>query len=236
VGEGNNSGDILETALILGKVGYTTYFQDAERILRCHLLPSQLRDISFVPDCSDGCEIGCSHHVAGRLRGAFGFPAPYGHEPVRSFELKFNLDIVGGVVGSLCEAYRSITKYDENGHHVNLLFDIDNQHISIDSQYTHPELRLLLKRSGLLNIRLPSWLNPKTINMNGYEGDLTNSKGYLSLSDLPVGEPISVKFDMPFEEIILEHRTRNIRTRLRGDKVVAMENFGVDLTFFPPLE
>ena len=236
VGEGNNSGDILETALLLGNSGYTSYFQDAERILRCHLLPSQLRDISFVPDCLDGCATGCSHHVAGRLKGAFGFPAPYGHEPVGSVDLKFNLDIVGGVVGSLCEAYRSITNYDGNSHRINLLFDINNQYISIDSQYTHPELRLLLKHPGLLNLRLPLWLNPETINVSGYEGSLINYEGYLHLSNLPVGELISVKFDMPTEEIMLEHRMRNIRTRIKGDQVASMENFGTDLTFFRPLE
>src|SRR5690606_38288313 len=46
-GEANNTGDILETALLLGKWGHTSYFHAAERILRAHLLPSQLRDISF---------------------------------------------------------------------------------------------------------------------------------------------------------------------------------------------
>ena len=57
-GEMNNTGDILETALVLGRWGYTDYFHDAERILRCHLLPSQLRDISWVPtpDNPDGLD------------------------------------------------------------------------------------------------------------------------------------------------------------------------------------
>ena len=41
-GEANNTGDILETALILGAMRDPKYFQDAERILRGHLLPSQL--------------------------------------------------------------------------------------------------------------------------------------------------------------------------------------------------
>ena len=50
MGEGNNTGDIVETALILGRHGYPGYFQDAERILRGHLLPSQLRDVRFIPE------------------------------------------------------------------------------------------------------------------------------------------------------------------------------------------
>jgi hypothetical protein len=33
------------------------------------------------------------------------------------------------------------------------------------------------------------------------------------------------------DAVVLEHRTRAIRARLRGDEVVAMENFGADLAF-----
>ena len=36
-GEANNTGDILETSLILGRWGHTEKYRDAERILRCHL-------------------------------------------------------------------------------------------------------------------------------------------------------------------------------------------------------
>ena len=51
-GESNNSGDILETALILGRWGHTKCYHDTERILRCHLLPSQVRDVSFIEEMS----------------------------------------------------------------------------------------------------------------------------------------------------------------------------------------
>ena len=49
-GEGNNTGDIVETNLILGRHGFSEFYQDAERILRGHLLPSQLRDTTFIPE------------------------------------------------------------------------------------------------------------------------------------------------------------------------------------------
>ena len=51
-GEANNTGDILETALILGRWGYPEAYDDAERILRGHLLPSQLRDVSWIQEPS----------------------------------------------------------------------------------------------------------------------------------------------------------------------------------------
>ena len=100
-GEGNSSADILETALILGRHGDASPNDGVERIVRAHLLPSQLRDVSWIPT-SAGADDGTTR-VADRLRGRWGFPAPYGHDPIGLERIKFNLDIVGGVVASLAE-------------------------------------------------------------------------------------------------------------------------------------
>ena len=103
-GEGNTSGDIVETALILarrGGSGAEEAAHDAHRIVLAHLLPSQLRDVSWIP-ASAGTDDG-TRNVADRLCGTWGFPAPYGHDPIGLEQIKFNLDIVGGVVASLAE-------------------------------------------------------------------------------------------------------------------------------------
>ena len=135
-GEGNNTGDVIETALILGRWGYTEYYHDAERILRCHLLPSQLRDTSFIVDPPNPKGEDGKRDVANRHLGAFGFPAPYGHEPLDVNMVSFNMDIVGGVVGALCEVYREVTRFDEAGHWVNLLFDHETDAVEVESPYT----------------------------------------------------------------------------------------------------
>jgi len=191
-GEVNSTGDLVETALILGRWGFTQYFEDAERILRCHLLPSQLRDTGFIadppnPDGADG-----KRNVAGRLRGAFGFPAPYGHQP---FELTgweavfFHLDIVGGAVGSLCEAYRDATRFDDAGHHVNLLFDYETDAIKVESFYTHGALTITLKKPGPLWVRLPSWVRPETVTIEGLTGTRRFAGFYPFVVQQPVGVP-----------------------------------------------
>ena len=82
-------------------------FQDAEHILRGHLLPSQLRDVSWIVDPANPERIDGLRDVANRHLGAFGFPAPYGHAPLDYEEIRFNMDIVGGATGSLCEAWRA---------------------------------------------------------------------------------------------------------------------------------
>ena len=78
-GEMNNVGDVIETALILGNYFGDTYFEDAERYLRSQLLPSQVRDLSFMDEVPGGDE-RCDLRT--RLLGLFGFNAVYGHLPL----------------------------------------------------------------------------------------------------------------------------------------------------------
>jgi len=58
--------------------------------------------------------------------------------------------------------------------------------------------------------------------------------GYLFFPDVKKGH-LSIYFPLAQQDIVLTNRARRIRTRLEGDRVQAMENFGADLTFFAPL-
>lgn len=234
-GECNNTGDILETALLLGKWGYTEGYADAELILRAHLLPAQLRDNSFITDPPNPNGEDGLRDIADRHLGAFGFPAPYGHAPVGQDWLSFNMDIVGGSVGSLCEAYREVLRSDETGHHVNLLFDGDTPELTVRSPYTHGALSITVHEPAPLWVRLPAWVPPSELCVAGFEPSLRASNGYLFIPQPPVDEELIFRFPLKERDLVLKHRTREIRVLLRGDEVAAMENFGADLTFFPPL-
>ena len=235
MGEMNTTGDIVETALILGSWGYTQYYEDAARILRCHILPSQLRDISFCEAGENPDDEDRLRDVPNRLCGAFGFPAPYGHTPLGVDGICFNLDVVGGTVGSLCATYESITGFDEVGHRVNLLFDHETDTIKVNSPYTHENLRVRLKRSAPLFVRIPSWVNTEELEVTGTDQVPVFNNGYAFFANPPVDCSIVIRFPLSEREITLKHRTRDIRVRLRGDAVDAMENFGAKLTFFDPL-
>ena len=239
MGEINSTGDLIETALILGRWGFTEYFEDAERMLRCHLLPSQLRDTGFIADSPNPDNIDGRRNVADRLRGGFGFPAPYGHEPLelKGFDaVLFHLDLVGGAVGSLCEVYRYATRFDESGHHVDLLFDHETDAIKVESIYTHDALTVTLKKPGPLWVRLPSWVSREEITMEGTTVTPRFVGDCLLLPDHPVGIPLDLRYDLALRNVVLKHRTRDIRVRFRGDAVEAMDNFGADLTFFDSLD
>ncbi len=238
-GEANNTGDILETALILGRWGHTEYYHDAERILRCHLLPAQLRDVSFVDDPPNPDSIDGLRDVVNRHLGAFGFPAPYGHESTGKGRrnLSFNMDIVGGTVNSLCEAYLEVIRPTGPGTSVNLLFDHETSVSKVQSPYTHNCLEITLKQPGPLQVRVPPWLTREEIGIGGTNTEPTCANGYLVFSSVAAGESVRLRFPLKDSQITLSERLHihPIRVTLRGDSVTGMDNFGANLTFFDPL-
>ena len=234
-GEVNNTGDILETALILGRWGFPGAYDDAERILRGHLLPSQLRDVSWIDSLPNPSGVDGRCNVATRHFGAFGFPAPYGHRHVEAQRISFNMDVVGGAVASLCEAYRDVTRHDAAGHWINMLFDHETGAIKVGSPYTGNGLAITLKEPGPVWVRVPAWAEPAGVDFEPLLRSPMRTGPYLFFAEFPVGQCVTFALDLPVREIVLRHRTREIRVRLRGDEVVAMENFGQDLCFFDPI-
>ncbi len=199
-----------------------------------------MRDISWIrdPDNPDGLDT--LRDVAQRVQGSWGFPAPYGHESLEqrdgeNLRIRFNTDIVGGTVGSLCEALREATRFDAAGHWVNLLFDHETPHVEVHSAYTHPGLSVRVKKPGPLFVRIPSWVDLQAMTVSGTSDTPRCSNGYLLFAQPPVNRAITLRYEMRTEQIVLHHRTRDICVRLRGDEVEAMENHGADLTFFESL-
>ena len=235
-GEVNNTGDILETALILGRHGYSEYDHDAERILRCHILPSQLRDTSFIQDPPNPNGEDGLRDVANRHLGAFGFPAPYGHVSVGTGRrnLSFNMDIVGGTVGSLCEAYRAVTEYASTGHRINLLFDHQTSAIQVQSPYTHKHLTIRLLKAGSLFVRIPPWVQRNEIEIEGTDEIPRWTDGHLFFANPPMEQTIAVKFPLKDQQLTLSESVHMhpIQVNLRGDAVASMDNFDAELTFF----
>ena len=150
--------------------------------------------------------------------------------------MRFNMDIVGGAVGTLCEVYRESVRSDQAGHWVNMFFDIETAEIALESPYAHSALSVRVKKPGPLFVRLPSWVDPGAVRVRGTDETPRLNNGYLFFAQPPVNRALVFDFDLAEQEMLLEHRTRQMRVRLRGDEVVAMDNFGADLTFFEALD
>jgi hypothetical protein len=235
-GESNNTGDVLETALILARHFGPSYYDDAELILRAHLLPSQLRDVSFIQDPPNPRGEDSLRDLAYRHLGAFGFPAPYGHQPPGVSWVSFNMDIVGGAVASLAEAWRSVTTSAADGLQVNLLFDSADPAVRIESPYTHAQvLRVTPSQTQPLTVRLPGWVDPAQCEVLSPVEGMTIPQNWLHFASVAAGACVEIRIPLLPRRLILHHQTRDIRLDLRGDEPAAMDNFGADLTFFDPL-
>ena len=237
-GEANNTGDIVEAALILGRSGHDEYYDDAERILRAHLLPSQLRDVSFIeePDNPEGLDR--LRNMADRHKGAWGFPAPYGHlsNGAGRGSICFNMDVVGGVTGSLCEARRHIVTRNTDGWSINLLFDYDSEAITVKSPYTHDRLCINLEDPSPVRIRIPHWAEKEAITVSPNAGEHHFDGSRLLLPACPAGMEIRIGIPLTESTLTLDrHHIQPIRARLKGDEVTAMDNHGADFTFFGPI-
>jgi len=235
-GELNNTGDMLETALILARRGYPSYYDDAEQMLRAHILPSQFRDTSFTGSPPEPDDSDARRDVADRALGMFGFCAPYAHRPIGIPEVAPSWDIVAGTTGSLCEAFVDAVRRDGDTTRVNLWFDHATADARVESNYSNGVLRVTPLRRGPLAVRIPQWLGAGDIEVEPAGIERRFAGGYLEFPNPTPNQAVTLHASLPTRELVLKHRTRDIRVRLRGAEVEAMDSFGTDFTDFDPLD
>ena len=63
-----------------------------------------------------------------------------------------------------------------------------------------------------------------------------SANDYMVISNPGVNRWITFDFQPPEFDMTLTWRTTETRGRFRGDQVIAMVNFGTDLTFFDPID
>lgn len=236
-GEINDSCDLLEVCLELGKAGYSEYFTMAERMLRGHILPSQALDVCYISDAEN--EDSSKHRMASRVRGAFGFPSPYGHEESPGSLISFNWDIVGGVSG-ICRAKAdAVTCMPDGLVSVNLLFDHKDPKLEVVSPYGNDDvLEVLTREYTALRVRLPKYTDvQKTLdNLKDADFEATVLGGWLYLTGIKAGQ--TMRIPLAFEEHI-EHHTflgHELAFRWRGEEVTGASSQGKRLCFFPEID
>lgn len=235
-GEANNTADILETCLILGRAGYAGFYERAELILRAHLLPAQLLDAGFVPDRMDP-EDETTYRIARDTIGAFGFPCPWGHEYEPGSPISFNWDIVGGAVGGLCEAWRAIAEERGGLLSVNLLFGYEDGRAAVTDPYENGGTLTLTPRKAYptVRVRLSDTFEEAGIRVEGCDRHCVRD-GFLYLWRPAAGETIRVS--LPMRDAQREYRFRDhvFRVRFHGQRVTGMSSAGKRLCFFPEID
>lgn len=237
VGEINNTAELIETALNFAQFGWTDYYNDVERFTRGMLLPSQLLNTSFVVGNSKPANDG-QVDIKNRVYGAFGFPAPYGAvstlKPTSTGA--YNTDITGGAVATLADIKNSIYHYVGGVHEIDLLFDVDNDNISVTSPYpTGDYLTIATKVAGDVRLRLPSWADrnavASSLKQQGLQFEMQSN--FVLIHGPAVGTAFYVAMPLAYQRQVATVNGRQIAIDWLGDSVIAMSRMGTPMPFFP---
>ena len=236
-GESNNTGDLLRAALLLGNSGWPKYFEDAERILRGHLLPSQVIDVDDLPDEPDASDDSCSRR-ASRLRGGFSFPTPNDYLLNPDAALT-TYDITSGAVDGMCEALGAIISSEDVGVRINLLFSYEAEDVRVISHLSKDGRLEIENRSGRnLLVRIPSWVDKKDVELkvNSVESPPTFIGSYLLIAGSYSSSSSVITF--PLREMRTVERIcfKNYTIDWRGDQIIAMSPPAEHRPMFEPCE
>lgn len=222
-GEANNTGDLLRGALLLGRAGWPEYYGRAERMLRGHLLPSQLRQVAGLANDPNASEDHC-RSLADRVRGGFGIPTPNDLQVEPTAPLCI-YDITSGAADALCEAWQAALVTRAGEVRINLLFSVERDGVRVHSELARAgRIGVTDERGRDVYLRLPAWVAAASVRVTA-GGDAVSPQvtgGYLRVAG--TGVPRLVTFEFPLQEV------RTVETMVgqpftidwRGDQIVAM--------------
>ncbi len=230
-GEANNTGDFIESALLLAggpRCPRATYFADAERFIRNGLLASQVVRTDWIHQ-SDAPDTPDEVHsdIRRRARGAFAFTTPNGYH-------SYNTDLMGGALRALCKTLRDGIAYGPQRSRpicVNLLFP-RKMGKALTLRSWLPErgrLEVDTRTNAHVEVRLPEGVDPSSVRV-GPPSELKavpTCGSYVPLPQGPSNEPqtFRIEFDQPDRrtEEKLVGRDRPYEVTWRGETVVGME-------------
>lgn len=208
VGEHGSCADVLELALWLGmEAAHPDLLDDAERLIRARLLPSQMRD----PDNP-------------RNDGAWGV---YGHP----FGFGSILDVFAAVLHALVDVDgRTVTVAKDGTVSINLHFTCDTPAASVTvDREKAAAVTVTPKRNGPVRVRVPNWAPRDSVRIETGGKVLTPRWDgvYLALEAAEVfaGEAVVVRYELPEKETTEEMPVskRKFKLSWRGDEVIACD-------------
>lgn len=243
-GELNCSGDLVKAEIMLGLNGYPEYFDDAERVLRNHMLASQYLDPSIATGPT-AKEAGVKDNdeemftnASVRALGGFAFTLPNDLiEPGISEAADVPADMVGGVTHGIVAIWNHIVTEDHQGLHVNFLLSKNTPEINVRSYLpVQGRVELEVKSKKTLLVRIPQYVHRDKLTVKVDKENLTKRfvGPYLMIARQKLGSTIVIEFD---QEIRIEEETSSgvtYRVEWLGDTVWNITPAGKQVPLYYP--
>ena len=229
-GETAAPGDVAQIALHLARSGYVNLLDDAERIVRSRILPSQITEpIGLVPAAEGGGDEYAN--LDARALGAYGGVTPHPHG-----ESSPITDITAAGVHTLCDIYHHVVEATASGLLVNFHFDYGDSRIALQTRRDRTGSLAIRPRSGVRTlVRIPSWTPAASVRLalNGRPAERSWADGLLLVPAQPDGTQVEVEYDLPAATSTEQTDGETYRLTWRGDEVVGIRPNTDFLPFFP---
>ena len=194
MGETTSSGDAAQLALWLTKEGYSEFLDDADRLVRSRILPSQILNTpSLKPDGRFGIDAAkdLEHRIIGAYGGCHSHPHG-GKTPVT--------DVTAADVHTLIDIYQNIVVKNDATQEVFFHLDYEDSRVQVTSRRAErAELTVMPKQDTTIAIRVPQWTPRESIQL--FVNDETLAPVYagnfLHLGRWPESTKIVMKYDLP---------------------------------------
>jgi hypothetical protein len=154
-GETTSPGDEAQLALWLTLEGYSEFLDDADRLVRSRILPSQILETPHLTPVSDAQgDIG--HNLEQRIIGGYGGCHFHPHGAKRAVT-----DVTAADVHTLIDIYRHIAVKRGSTTEIFFHLDYEDTHVQITSR--RAELRITPKQDTALSIRVPQWTPKESV-------------------------------------------------------------------------
>ncbi|MCX5757943.1 MAG: hypothetical protein NTU83_05460, partial [Candidatus Hydrogenedentes bacterium] len=204
-GEINQTGDVVRAALILGDAGFVRFYEMAERYLRSMLLPTQHRESelrTFLKGKQSPAD-DSERDVLERTIGGYAMQLPNDRMRKGDWPLS-TLDITSGAVHAMSECYRHRVEFRDGVCSIRLLFDCDNDFVTVRSGLPFDGRIDFTARKPIANLRmaLPGWVEMERVRatVNGKLLGASMTSGYVELGAVEPGDAGSITFDIPCKE------------------------------------
>jgi hypothetical protein len=229
-GETTSPGDAAQLALWLYQDGYGEFLDDAERLVRARILPSQIRQTPPLrPTSDDGKD--AHRDLDKRIIGAYGGCHSHPHG-----EKKAVTDVTSADVHTLVDIYQHVALAEAGRIEVLFHLDYEDRRIRVACRREkRAELNVIAKAEAAVAIRVPRWAPRGSIDVR-VGGDPVKpvfAGPFASMGKVPGGSRITMAYDLP--EHSNKEKDLGVEYELfwRGDDVVGVRPNTSFYPFYP---
>jgi hypothetical protein len=229
-GETSSPGDVAQLALWLFQEGHTEFIDDAERLVRARILPSQIRHTPpLQPEVKDGKD---EHKdLDRRILGGYGGCHWHAHGGKHAVT-----DVTSADVHTLVDIYRHVASVRDGAVEVLFHFDYEDSHIrSVCRRGERAELRATPKIDAALAFRVPKWTPRDSLRIHLGERSYRPvfAGQFAWTGKIPAGTSVTMEYALPERSTKEKGLGVEFEVFWRGDEVVGVRPNTDFYPFYP---